>query len=93
MPRNFAVPTTMYGSSFAGPVMYQNLNTTLHTLSSDKGKAKAQDADFEAAFAHAVASLSVADTHSSSRIVELGTTSTTVEPVSEDAKLTTDFAE
>lgn len=62
-------------------------------MSSDKGKAKAQDADFDAAFAQAAASLRITDTNSSARIVELETSSTTLEPVSEDAKASTEFSE
>lgn len=76
-----------------GPALYQSFNPTLHTMSSDKGKAKAQDADFEAAFAQAAASLRISDTNSSARIVELETSSTTVDTVSEDVKTTTDFSE
>lgn len=83
----------MHGPSLTGPTLYQSFNPTLHTMSADKGKAKAQDADFEAAFAQAVASLTITDTNSSARIVELETSSTAAEPVSEDAKASTEFSE
>ena len=62
-------------------------------MSSHKGKAKAQDADFEAAFAQAAASLRITDTNSSATIVELETSSTAVEPVSEDVKTSAEFSE
>lgn len=95
VPFNYSMPTTAYGSNLTGPALYQSSNPTLHTISSDKGKAKAQDADagFEAAFAQAAASLRITDTNSSARIVELGTSSTAVEPVSEDVKAGTEFSE
>ncbi|KAH0827855.1 hypothetical protein J3R83DRAFT_3481 [Lanmaoa asiatica] len=86
---NHSLPTTMYGSGLAGPGLYQSFNST---LSSDKGKAKAQDADFEAAFAQAAASLRITDTNSSARIVELETSPTVADPVSEDVKAT-EFSE
>ncbi|KAF8554193.1 TPR-like protein [Imleria badia] len=93
IPYNYSMPTAMYGSSLTGPAMYQGFNPTLHTMSSDKGKGKAKDADFEAAFAQATASLSISDTSSSARIVELGTSSTTVESVPEDVTTSTAFSE
>ncbi|KAG8213924.1 TPR-like protein [Butyriboletus roseoflavus] len=93
IPYNYPMPTTMYGSSLSGPALYQSFNPTLHTTSPDKGKAKAHDADFEAAFARAVASLGISDTNSSARIVELETSSTTVESVSGDAKASTEISE
>lgn len=93
IPYNYSMPTTMYGSSLIGPASYQSFNPALHTMSSDKGKARAQDADFDAAFAQAAASLRITDTDSSARIVELETSSTAVEPVSEDAKASAEFSE
>ena len=89
------MPAAMYGSSLSGPAMYQSFNPTPQTLSSDKGKGKAQDADFEAAFAQAAASLRISDTdlNSSARIVELETSSTAVESVPEDVKTSTEFSE
>jgi peroxin-5 len=93
VPYNYSTPTTMYGSSLTGPALYQGFNPTLGTMSSHKGKAKAQDADFEAAFAQAAASLRITDTNSSATIVELETSSTAVETVSEDAKTSTEFSE
>lgn len=86
MPYNYSMPAAMYGSSLTGPAVYQSFNPTPHTMSSDKGKGKALDADFEAAFAQATASLRISDTNSSASIVELEPDSTTVEPVNEDAK-------
>jgi len=90
IPYNHPMPTTMYGSSLAGPALYQS---TLRAMSSDKGKAKAQDVDFEAAFSQAIASLGITDTNSSARIVELESSSTVVEPVSDDVKPSTEFSE
>ena len=83
----------MYGSSLTGPALYQGFNPTLQTMASDKGKAKAQDADFEAAFAQAAASLRITDSNSSATIVELETSSTAVEPVSEAVKTSAEFSE
>lgn len=83
----------MYGSSLTGPSMYQSFNPTLQTMTSDKGKGRAQDADFEAAFAQAAASLRIADTNSSARIVELETGSTIAEPLSEDVKSSPELSE
>lgn len=83
----------MHGSSPFGPALYQNFNSTAHTISSDKGKAKAQDADFEAAFAQAVASLRITDTNSSARIVELEVGVAAAEQVSEDVRPATEFSE
>ncbi|KAG9316610.1 TPR-like protein [Chiua virens] len=57
------------------------------------GQGKARDADFEAAFAQAAASLSISDVNSSARIVELESNSTVAEPASEDVKTNTDFSE
>lgn len=92
-PYNYSIPSTMYGSSLTGPTLLQSFNPTLHTISSDKGKGKVQDADFEAAFAQAVASLTISDANSSARIVELETSSTAVEQVSEDVKTGTEHSE
>ena len=61
-------------------------------MASDKGKAKAQDADFEAAFAQAAASLRITGSNSSATIVELETSSTAVEPVSEAVKTSAEFS-
>ncbi|KAF8135431.1 TPR-like protein [Boletus edulis] len=92
VPYSYSMPSTMYGSNLTGPAMHQSFSPTLHSMSSDKGKAKAVDADFEAAFAQAAASLSISDTNSSTRIVELGTSSSATESAS-DVRTSTELSE
>jgi peroxin-5 len=84
----------MYGSNLGAPAFYQGLNPTLCTVSDKgKGKGKARDADFEAAFSQAVASLSITDTGSSARIVELDDNLAATEQVSEEVKTNAEFPE
>jgi peroxin-5 len=83
---------SMYGSNLGTPAFYQGLGPTLHTAS-DKGKGKARDADFEAAFSQAVASLRISDTGTSARIEELEDSSVTAEQVSEEVKTNSEFTE
>ncbi|KAF9227363.1 TPR-like protein [Gyrodon lividus] len=79
---NHSVPMNMYGSNLGTPAFYQGLGPTLYTVS-DKGKGKARDADFEAAFVQAVASLRITDTGSSARITQLDDSSVAAEQVPE----------
>ncbi|KIJ18718.1 hypothetical protein PAXINDRAFT_167276 [Paxillus involutus ATCC 200175] len=89
---NYSMPMSMYGSNLGTPAFYQGLGPTLHTAS-DKGKGKARDADFEAAFSQAVASLRISDTGTSARIEELEDSSVTAEQVSEEVKTNSEFTE
>ena len=78
----------MRNQEFGITPFFQGVNPTFQR--SDGGKGKAREADFEAAFAHAMESLNLTS-ESSARIVELGDNTTSQE--NSDAKTSSDNAE
>ncbi|KIJ68144.1 hypothetical protein HYDPIDRAFT_165843 [Hydnomerulius pinastri MD-312] len=89
---NYSMPTNMYGSSLGASPYYHGF-TPVPQIASDKGKGKARESDFEAAFAQAVASLQIDDTESSARIVELDENAATLEKVADAVKTNAEFSD
>ncbi|KAG1731508.1 uncharacterized protein EDB91DRAFT_1058629 [Suillus paluster] len=80
----YGSPMGLYGNM--GQSFFQGYNATPLNVDASKGKGKAREADYEAAFAQAAASLQNQQ-ESSSRIVELDDTAASLEQAMENIKL------
>lgn len=75
-----------------GPNMYYGANTNFNVVDQGKGKGKSREADFEAAFAQAAASLQPAQ-QETSRIVEVEDGVTDIEETLKNTSLDQEYGE